>query len=413
MTLDRVPEPVWDFRSIAPFIPTHGWIHDYLSYATQCTDAPPVYHIMATLAGMALAIAPEHLLLVHGEEHPLHLFLLVVGESGNRKSAAIKRMIRVIQPRLDGVGIGHRIWYPEASTAEGIFDGLIEDPNRIMVASEWTDLHNQGKASYNQHTGEFMNLLYDGSPLHRIKKGGKDAEKAKQLTINRPCVSILGASTPSLIKANTSYNDWLAGKLARYIIGYEHKPEEVEMIAAVEHPKLVAELQMNYDRMLSASLTKAFVLSQEAWDYKIAWEHGTEWRQFRRSLPEHLEASALRIGEHAYRVATLYQASMDYPHNHVVGALAMERALNFLDLCCQGLREKFSILPSHEPNPSERVLQALKMHGDGGATRRDVMRQTKLNGLQFEGAIKALGEREQVVSRKVGGQTYFAFQETL
>jgi hypothetical protein len=207
---------------------------------------------------MALGISPDHYLSINGELHPLHLFLLAVGESGNRKSAAIKRCLNVIKPRLAALGIATRVWHPEASTAEGIFDGLMEDPNRLMIASEWTELHNQGKASYNQHTTEFFNLLYDGSTLHRLKKGGKGT----QLAIDNPRVSILGASTPSLIKGNTSLNDWQAGKLPRASSAHQHKPEEAEMIRPSSTRSRGRFRLTTTDPRLS--LCGNFVLSQEA-----------------------------------------------------------------------------------------------------------------------------------------------------
>jgi hypothetical protein len=360
---------------------------------------------MSALAAVALAVSSDHNVSVHGEEHPLHTFLLIIGESGNRKSAAIKRCLRVIQPRLAAATLGHRIWYPEASTAEGIFDNLMQDPCRLMVASEWTEYHNQGKASYNQHTKEFSNLLYDGSTLTRIKMG-------KVLTVEKPCVTILGASTPSMVKQATSYHDWLAGKLARYIVGYQSKPDTLEMASATEYPDLVTELRVGYDHLLSSSFGKSFVLDQEAWDYKVAWEQSEDWLQFRRGLPEHLLPSALRVSEHVYRIATLYQASMDYPHNTVVHADAMARAIHFLWWCCQGLVAAFTTLPSFEPNVILRVLQALKMHGRDGTSRRDLLRQTHLNGAQLTMALGVLQEREEAILQKIGTKWHYSYKES-
>lgn len=390
MELDRAPKPVWDFKDFAAFVPSYGWLRDYLAYGIQCTDAPPEYHVMAGIAGLALSISPDHVVTVNGEEHPLHMFMLVVGESGNRKSASIKRMLRTIQPCLADQRLAHRIWYPEASTSEGIIDGLAEDPCRLMVASEWTEFHNQGQASYAKHSREFVNLLYDGSTLNRLKANGKS------VTVEKPCVTILGASTPSLVKQSTTLHDWSAGKLARYVIGYAHKPDDKEMISAVEHPRLVADLRLGYERLLSPSYGRSFVLDQEAWDYKVEWEHSENWIAFRKSLPEHLLPSALRVSEHLYRMAALYQASMDYPHNTVIHVEAMASAIQFMWRCCDSLLQTFAILPTHESNTMARVLQALQMWGAEGCSRRDLLRQTHLTGRQLSEAVAVLKEREDL-----------------
>lgn len=404
MTLDRVPKPVWAFVDFAPFVPPYGWLRDYLAYGIQCTDAPPLYHIMSGLAAIALAISPDHVVTVNGEEHPLHMFFMIVGESGNRKSAAIKRALRIVQPCLAQQGIGHRIWYPEASTAEGIIDALVIDPHRLIIASEWTEFHNQGQASYAKHTKEFVNLLYDGSTLQRLKANNVN------VVVEKPCVTILGASTPSLIKQCTSLYDWSAGKLARYLIGYMGKPDDCEMTSSVEHPKLVDQLRLDYDRLLSESHSSSFVLSQDAWDYKVEWEHSKGWLSFRKSLPEHLLPSGLRISEHLYRLAALYQASMDYPYNTVIGCDAMARAIQFAWLCCTGLLEKFLILPTHETNTLTRVLQALRMWGEEGVSRRDLLRQTHLTGKQLSEALLVLQEREEVILQKIGFRWHYAYR---
>jgi hypothetical protein len=404
LELDRAPKPVWAFKEFSNLVPSFGWLRDYLAYGIACTDAPPLYHIIAGLAGIALAISPDHVMMVNGEEHPLHMFFLMVGESGNRKSAALKRALRVIQPCLAAQQLAHRIWYPEASSSEGIIDELAIDPNRIMVASEWTEFHSQGHASYAKHSRELMNLLYDGSALHRIKANGKS------VIVEKTCVTILGASTPSLVKQATTLHDWSAGKLARYVIGYMGKPDDREMVSAIEQPRMVDDLRLGYDRLLSKSHGRAFVLDQAAWDCKVDWEHSDDWVQFRRSLPEHLQPSALRVGEHLYRIAALFQASIDYPHNTVVGTEAMVKAIQFMWACCIGLLSTFAILPSGEANSMARVLQVLHMYGSEGVSRRDLLRQTHLTGRQLTEAIGVLKEREDVIETCIDRRWHYCHQ---
>lgn len=391
------PRPVWDFALYAPLVPSYGWIRDYLAYALQCTDAPPSYHVLTSISATSLIIAPEHVLTVFGEEHALNLFIMIIGESGNRKSAAIKRCFKVIHPCLARQQLEHRLWYPEASSVEGIFDGLLSDPCRLMVATEWTDLHSMHKSNYAQHAPEFFNLLYDGAPITRLKMG-------KQLSVSKPCVSILGASTPSLIRNGTTLHDWGSGKLARYLIGYQTKPDECEMVAAAEHPKLVTDLQVGYDLMLSSSLARSFVLSQEAFNLKVDWEQGEQWRQFRKGLPEHLQPSALRVSEHLYRIATIYQASMTYPHEMVVTEEAMWAAINLVWYCLQSVQEAFGLLASDEKNPLTRVLQVVRMFGPSGVEHRELLRRSHLHARQLGEALETLRLRGELATTAVNGR---------
>lgn len=403
--IERPPAPVWEFSQFASLVPARGWIHNYLNYAIQCTDAPPIFHILSSIVLVALAIASDHVLQVHGEDHPLHFFMLLVGSSGSRKSAAIKRAIRVVQPCLARRQIGHRIWYPEVCSVEGIYDGLVSDPCRLMVASEWTDLHNLHKATYAQHAREMFNLLYDGSPLTRLR-AGKDP-----VVIANPCVSILGASTPSLVKGSTSVHDWGAGKLARYLIGCQDKPDDMEMVAAVDHPHLVTALQVEYDYLLAATVGRSFVLSQDAWDAKVYWEKHEQWASFRKTLPEHLQPSALRVSEHLYRIATIYQASIDYPHSTVVSGEAMERAIALVWYCLQSMVEVFTLLPSDEKNPILRTSQVLKMYGNTLVTHHELLRRTGLTAKQLAEALGTLQARRELVVTASNGALQYRWRE--
>ena len=274
----------------------------------------------------------------------------------------------------------------------------------MMIASEWTDLHNMHKANYAQHAREFFNLLYDGMPLTRLKMG-------KELSVSKPCVSILGASTPGLVRSSTNLHDWEAGKLARYLIGYQSKPDECEMVSAVEYPRLVTDLQVNYDMLLSSSMSQHFVLSQEAWECKVGWERGEQWREFRRSLPEHLQPSAQRVSEHLYRIATLYQASMTYPHEMVVSEEAMWAAINLVWYCMQSVHEAFGLLSSDEKNPITRVLQVVRMFGRSGVDHRELLRRSHLQTRQLTEALETLRLRGEIVTTAGNGAVKHRYRQ--
>lgn len=391
----EIQQPVWNFEDYLSFIPRYGLLRDYLSYAIRCTDAPPQYHILAWLAITSNAIASTHTCLVRGEEIPLHMFILITGDSGTRKSAAIKRALRIVQPVYNDLRLGHRIWYPESCTPEGIIQGLVDDPNRLMVVSEWSELHKQSHASYAQHSSELFNLLYDQMPLNRIKM-------KTQIIVERPSVTILGASTPSLVKQATTLYDWQAGKMARFLIGYQAKPPDKEMDSAVEHPECFADLREKFGLLLAPSVQSQFILSDAAWDYKVWWKHSDRWKNFAANVPEHIMPSIHRIDDHIYRVATLYQATMDYPYNFVVGVDAMAAACEFVFWCMGEMIEHFALLPMHELAPLTRVRTVLQRTNSEGISRRDLLRKTHLHVKSLMEAIGTLVAREEVVVRPLG-----------
>lgn len=394
------PKPCWAFENFRGYVPTHGWIRDYLAYAIQCTDAPPMYHILAAIALIANALAPEHECVVDGEPIPIHDFFLIVGESGNRKSAAIKRAIRLVMPCYAECKLEDRIWFPESCTPEGIIGALFADPNRLMVLTEWCDLLGSGRANYWQHAPQFWEMIFDRMPIQRLKM-------QTQVKIDRPSITILGASTPSLVKRHTVLNDWEAGKMARYLIGYMSKPEDKEMVNAIERSDLVPDLQRRYSELLSPTVVKAFVPSAEAKAYKDAWQYSADWKAFVRSMPEHLQPSALRAGDHVYRVATLYQASQTYPWSLVITVETMSAAIQLVWWCLTTLQEAFSILPVHEHQPLTRVRAALNGVDAGGISRRDLLRKVHMHGGELDRSIATLMECEEVIRVNIGGKIYY------
>jgi hypothetical protein len=383
------PHPVWDLEIVRPYIPAYGWIRDYLVYALQCTDAPPLYHVMSALALVSNALASNHNCIVDGEAIPLHDFFLVVGESGTRKTAAIKRALKVVQPCYARTKLDHRIWYPEACTPEGIACALEEDPNRLMVLYEWSDLHAGGRASYWQHAPQFWELIFDQQPIQRLKI-------AKSVKIERPSITILGASTPSLIRQHTTKYDWEAGKMARYLIGYQEKPDDAEMANAVEHPEYFDDLRQNYERLLTPSLVESLQFSEEAKQYKRDWQYSREWKTFLAELPEHLKPSGQRAGDHVLRVAALYQASIDYPYNYVVDAPAVAQAIQFVWWCLDSVKQQFSLLTTGENPQLTRIQSLLQRAGAKGLSRAELLRQAAMHGPELDRVLLTFREREQL-----------------
>ena len=359
-----------------------------------------MYHILAASALVANALAPDHECNVDGEPIPIHDFFLIVGESGNRKSAAIKRALRTVLPCYMECKLEDRIWHPESCTPEGIMTALVDDPNRLMVLTEWSELQSQGKAGYWQHAPQFWEMIFDRTPIQRLKINA-------QLRVERPSITILGASTPSLVKRHTCLNDWEAGKMARYIVGYMSKPEDKEMVNAIERADLVPNLQMRYSELLSTTIVKSFKPSAEAKAYKDAWQYSPAWKAFVRSLPEHLIPSGLRAGDHVYRLATLYQASMDYPWNLIISLDAMVAAIQMIWWCLGSVQDAFALLPVHEQQPIVRVRTALMGAGTEGISRRDLLRRVGMHTTELDRVLMTLKDREEVQGVKsTQGITY-------
>lgn len=394
------PKPVWDFKDFTQFFPSYGWIRDYFGYAIQCTDAPPLYHLMSGLGVFSVAIADRIDLYNHHEPTPLHLYLLIIGESGTRKSAALKRAIRTVQPVFNNTGRGQRLWFPESCSVEGILERLGADANRLMILSEWTELHRQTTSGYWKGASEFFNIVYDGMPMSR--------DRAKlTTTVVRPRLSILGASTASLVGQATILHDWEAGKMARYLMLYESKPQDINMESAIELPDLVSNLRLEFERFFTDATTH-MIMTPAAWDIFKTWKRSERYTTIKQHFTaKHLEPSLNRMDEHIVRVAALYQASMTFPYDGNVGEEAMEKAINFVEYCTFSLIKIFPTLPGNELHPIIRLKNIVSAAGPTGIKKRDILRKIDITLSDFDRFMQTLLTREEVRALPIGKTLFY------
>jgi hypothetical protein len=408
--LDERPVPVWDWRSYERFVPPTGYIRDYLEYACQCTDAPPLYHILSGTAIVSGAIAPHLDLVFQNEVHPLHIFVLIIGNSSeSRKTSAIKRAVKVAEPIFGKVSHrGERLWWPQVSSPEGIMEDLSKEPNRIVLLSEWTEIHRlASKGGYWQHAQEFWNLLYDANDAHRTRSKVK-------VTIARPRVTVLGASTPGLVGHATTPVDWEGGKLARYLIGCMVRPPDMEMDAAVDHPNMVATLRGRLDTLMQPRAPGTggnATLSQDAWSIMRSWQKSTWWRDFKARSPQHLAPSCARAPEHVFRVAGIFQCSMSYPFSVMVTAEAMTAAISLVEWCYEETFRTFALVHDEDMTPLAKVQAALAAAGGRGLLKGSLLRHTKITTKQLNEAIGTLGDRGEVVLGNdwIGGKSHVKY----
>jgi hypothetical protein len=387
------PSPVWDFGEVADYVPPTGFVNSYVRYAIQVTDAPPLYHILAALGVVSAAVAPQTDLVFEGHPHPLHLFFLIIGDSSeSRKSSSIKRAARVVAPVFEALhSPAPRLWWPAVSSPEGLVEELAKEPNRLMLLSEWTDLHRlSSSAGYWKHNTEFFNTLYDATDAHR-------ARAKNQVVVTRPRVSILGASTRSLVLSATSMTDWLAGKMARYVIGCAARPADREMDAEVEAPELLPSLQASFGTLISG-LPARVELTAESWEMIRAWRRDDWWRRLKERAPEHLTPSFARAQEHIFRIAALYEVTTAFlPAVRIlVGPESTAPAIRLVEWCMNSLVQTFPIMHDENLTAINKVTAILQTAGVEGILRRDLLRRTKVTAKSLNEAVETLREREEI-----------------
>jgi hypothetical protein len=105
-----------------------------------------------------------------------------------------------------------------------------------------------------------------------------------------------------------------------------------------------------------------------------------------------LKPSALRAGDHVWRVATAFQASIDFPWNMVIGAEAMYAAITLIQECMESVQDTFSLLALHDRNPLVRVRTIISTLGPEGIERGELLRRAGIFSTELDRVLGTLGE---------------------
>jgi hypothetical protein len=388
--------PVWGFEDFQEFLPPGGWIRDFVYYGIQCTDAPPLYHALAAATAVSAAISPWIDLVVFNKPHPLHMFTLLIGASAARKSTAIDLVNLVTSPVWAPLSQrGQRIYSYGSASPEGMLEDLSNEPNRLVLVSEWTQWHVATTGSkYWTGFSDLPNVLYDGWDLNRTLTRGR------RLQIKRPRVSLLGASTPAQINASVTRHHWLAGIFARYITLHQERPPSASMVIQREEPELVERLRDRYAELVKpSSVTQAF-LSGAAWSTFKDWSQNI-LPQLSQHVPERIAPTLGRMQEHALRLATAFEASMVYPAPVTVSHDSMLKAIQLIELGTKSLIAEFAAIPDldQERTPLHKMRMLLRAAGPGGITRRELIRKLSLDVKQLAGVIDTLKQSGELAEQ--------------
>lgn len=316
-------------KSVRDAMPSNGFFPAYVKYARTQTDAPDIFHLGTALAmfsavaarGSEMAIplsdgkgkdVKHHGTVVASKTltvMPLHLWVLLVGPSGERKSTAIQigaRMMTYEPPmRVEKspeatfnrwskesdngtLGCCGLLCYPEASA---LFD-IIRKPWWAMAEG-------------------FLCGVYDGQTMTRMlvgkarTKGGRRVYDAPiEIKIAGPRIAFLGGTCPALI-ADRRRGNCVSGLLGRMMPLYGER----EWFNEIPPTRRDAEEQRLSRMFRKYALRRRTVdMKPESWAKFVAWAKALD-RESGNYTPDK-RAMMTRLPQHVLRVVALYRLSI-------------------------------------------------------------------------------------------------------
>ena len=111
--------------------------------------------------------------------------------------------------------------FPNDSTIESLSEILSKSKRGLLVHSEFGSLLTQLNRGYSGDSKQFLTTVYDVPETYEVSRATKE-----NTFLERPFISILGASTIDWIKENSNPSDLRSGFLARFLYSIRNKPDK-------------------------------------------------------------------------------------------------------------------------------------------------------------------------------------------
>lgn len=210
-------QPAWAIPDdVVSALPLTGWVKDYLAYGAYCTDAPLAYHLGVGFTVLAAAAANVDVRIYRPDdglksEVPLHLWSVLVADTGDRKSQAMDLGIDILRVARKMAG-APRFLLPNDGSLEAWHDFMAESPNVLLYRDEIATLFDQSRRGYSEGMKHWLIERGHGKELERTTK----AKGKESVVVERPRICILGGIPPDTFRAKSGKGDWRSGFLTRF-----------------------------------------------------------------------------------------------------------------------------------------------------------------------------------------------------
>lgn len=277
-----------------------NWLADFARWTIPRSEAPEIWIFWAGLYALSAAvrrhvkISREYL---GSWECAPNIYLMFVGEPGSRKTTTGDYAYELIQS-VDGITMA-----PDQVSMPKLLTALVESPDSSMCI----------------HSGEFGEFMQkSGTDMYSFLTNAFDGKKKIEVGthirgvefVERPCVTLFGATTPAWIAANMPEDVIGGGFASRVVFIYED---------SVRQRRLFYKDKVNFeeiddigDRLKAdlqhiANIKGDFELTQEAMDFMEPWYAEAADKISKKVY--HLQGYHQRKPAHIMKVAQLIKLS--------------------------------------------------------------------------------------------------------
>jgi len=405
---------------VEELIPKTGFFPDYIRYARELTDAPDEYHLAAALsvhsAVYGSIVEVQHLAVKTETAQdsrdqllawsPTHLWTIIIGDSGDRKTTALNKAEDVLDPFIEDRrgAIG--------SSPESTMDMVSNAPDTVFWYAEGAAFFSQFLANYWRQGQGVFPQLYDGRSIDRKLTGGlrtakNPSPKPIHIRIERPRVTLtIGVALGHL--AETRAVDWTGGLIPRMMIFHANRVrrQDSELINEEGQKRLQGRLRAVLNGLTAATKNGVYLLkvTPEAAEIHSAWSAKVDQVGQKRS--ERVRPTFNRIPDHVRRVAAHYAVSQGHS---AVGPDSMVSACNLGNFLITSVDRVSELLSTDRVDRLATTVRDFVVLASGGVPGRpvpllDVTRALRLSAHTLEPALKSLQKTGEMRTVAYQGQ---------
>lgn len=370
-----------------------SWLRNYVEYARAITDAPLAFHVAGGLAAMAGALGSSIWWRGGGgrEQWP-NLFLLLLAPSGIfRKSTSVDIPMNLLQRASPGSLLDREF------TPERFIRNLADHPTSVLKESEFASLLERMKSNYMQGMKQRLTDLFDCQDSYdRVLQGL--GGKGEKISIVRPALTILAASTLDWLVESLTETDMRSGFMPRFLF----------FAPTVKEPEPAGGYLATHDRALENYLIKALAqmahLSRRQATFSASRRLIVEWTTENSALADSGQAADelmglySRLGHHLAKLCTLLCVSDEgiCDEYHVLEDTA-ERAVALMEWILAGTARVFEerVVFSKFELQAQKALRFI-----GGCVERGVLlKRMKIPAGELDRLLITLKERGEIDER--------------
>lgn len=352
------PRPIPDQRVY------QGWLGRAVSSLAPTTEADPVAILASFAAEFSTMVGPEPHVMIHDDAHPLLIWPLILGRTGNGRKGMSYGVTKKVMRRAD-VDFYANCVTSGLSSGEGLIsavaDGDDEDApgGKVLFVVETEYAVTMARAGREGNTlGGVLRQAWEGDTLRAMTRA--------MMRATRPHVGILAHITPDEFRLRVKTAEMAGGTYNRFLPIYSERLREIPLGDGAAR-ELIATLGVEMaERVKRAKDVRAVGLTPDAADY---WSTVVYPVLSASPAADGVTAQfTARATAYCRRLAAVYALADGAA---IVGREHLEAAYHLMHYSRATAAYVFGATSTGDPR-LDKVLAALMSAGEAGLTRTQI-----------------------------------------